>query len=72
MDDGLDEDAQVLPRLPGLVALQADPEAGRARFVEWDLVHELLPAVLQHHAAQLVTFLKDGKRRKAWVKGGGI
>ena len=59
MDDGLDEDAQVLSGLPGLVALQADAQPGRARLVEGDLVHQLLPAVLQHHAAGFLTFLEE-------------
>lgn len=58
MDDGLDEDAQVLAGLPGLVALQADPEAGRARLVEGHLEHELLAAVLQQQAARLLAFLR--------------
>lgn len=66
VDDGLDEDAQVLSGLSGLVALQADPEAGRTRFIEGDLVHQLLPAVLQHQTAILLSFLKD--RRKTEFK----
>ena len=64
VDDGLDEDAQVFPGLPGLVALQADPQAGRARFVEGDLIHQLLPAVLQKQTASLFTFLKKKNRKK--------
>lgn len=63
MDDGLDEDAQVLSGLSGLVALEADPQAGRTRFVERDLVHQLFPAVLQHQTADLFTFLKDRKKK---------
>lgn len=59
VDDGLDEDTQVLSGLSGLVALQADPQARRARFVQGDLVHQLLSAVLQHQAAGLFTFLKQ-------------
>lgn len=61
VDDRLDEDAQVLPGLSGLVALQADPQAGRSRFIEGDLVHQLLPAVLQHQTASLFAFLEDRK-----------
>lgn len=63
MDDRLDEDAEVLPGLSGLVALQADPQAGRTGFVEGDLVHQLLPAVLQHQTAGLFAFLEGGKRK---------
>lgn len=61
VDDGLDEDAEVLPGLSGLVALQADPQAGRSGLVEGDLVHQLLPAVLQHQTSGLLAFLKSRK-----------
>lgn len=64
MNDGLDEDPQIFPGLLGLVPLQADPQAGGARFVEGDLVHQLLPAVLHHLPARLLAFLK-GERQKA-------
>lgn len=62
MDDGLDEDAQVLSGLPGLVALQADAQAGRPRVVERDLIHQLFPAVLQHQAASILPFLADSDK----------
>lgn len=58
VDDRLDEDAKVLPGLSGLVALQADPQAGRSGFVEGDLVHQLLPAILQHQTSGLLALLK--------------
>ena len=45
--DGLDEDAQVGPRVSGLVALQADPQARRAAVVQGHLQHQLLLAVLR-------------------------
>lgn len=67
MNDGLDEDPQVFSGLPGLVPLQADSQAGRARFVERDLVHQLLPAILYHLTARLLAFLK-GRRQKAAIK----
>lgn len=63
MNDGLDEDAQVLALLPGLVALEADAQAGRARVVQGHLEHQLLPPILQHQGACLLPFLKEGKRR---------
>lgn len=62
VDDGLDEDAEVITSLPGLVALQADPKSGRTGFVEGDLVHQLLPAVVQHQAAGLLALLTGGKK----------
>lgn len=67
MDDGLDEDSQVLSGLPGLVALQAQPEAGWARFIERDLIHQLLPAILQHLTGCFLVFLKEKKGRNLKV-----
>ena len=61
MDDGLDKDAQVLPGLSRLVALQADSQACWAGLVEGDLVHQLLSAVLQHQTPSIFTFLKGRK-----------
>lgn len=65
VDDGLDEDSQVLSGLSGLVALQAEPQAGRARFVERDLVHQLLPAVLQHLTGRFLAFLEKKTKQRS-------
>lgn len=65
MDDGLDENAQVLTSLSRFVALQADSKAGGTRLVQWDFIHQLLPAVLQHQISSIFTFLKERGRRTA-------
>lgn len=67
VDDRLDEDAQVLPGFPGLVALQADPQASRSRLVEGDFIHQMLPAVLKHQAPGLFAFLGN-KRLEELLK----
>lgn len=61
MDDGLDEDTQIFSGLFGLVAFQADAQPRGARLIEGDLVHQLLPAVLQQHTVGFLTFL-GGKK----------
>lgn len=46
MDYGFDEDPQVLPRLPGLVSLEADAQPRRAAVIKRHLKRELLLSVL--------------------------
>lgn len=58
VDDGLDEDAQVLARLSGLVALQTDAESSRPRVIYRNLVHQVLPAILGKDRTRLLSFLK--------------
>ena len=56
--DGLDEDAQVVVALLGAVALDADPQAGRARLAQRDLEgHELPRAVGRQHQVLVVRLL---------------
>lgn len=57
MDDGFDEDPQVLPRLPGLVSFEADAQPRRAAVIKRHLESELLLSVLgnkDRHAGHLV------------------
>lgn len=78
MDDGLDEDAQVLSRLPGLVPLEADAQARRAGVVEGHLEHELLLPALRHEASQTAQLVLlggtgrdgDGDERRVGTRGG--
>lgn len=71
MDDGLDEDAQVLPRLPGLVSFEADAQAGRSAVIERHLERELLlPALGDKGGRQAGQLILLGAR--GWgVEGGG-
>ena len=56
--DGLDEDAQVVVALLGAVALDTDPQAGRARLTQRDLKgHELPRAVGRQHQVLVVRLL---------------
>lgn len=57
MDDGLDEDAQVLTRLPGLVAFQTETKPGRPRVAYRNLVHQVLSTVLRQGQDGRLSFL---------------
>lgn len=63
VDNGLDEDPQVLPRLPGLVSFEADAQTSRAAVIKRHLKRELLLSGFRNkdrHAGQLV-FLRVGE-----------
>lgn len=45
VDNGFDEDPQVLPRLPGLVSFEADAQPSRATIIKRHLKRELLLSV---------------------------
>lgn len=66
VDDGLDEDAQVLPRLPRLVSFEADAESRRTAVVERHLERELLLPALGdkggRRAGQLILLGPKGAR----------
>lgn len=67
MDDGLDEDAQVLTRLPGLVAFQTETKPGRPRIAYRNLVHQVLSTVLRQGQDRRLSFLTCGKKKKTIV-----
>lgn len=48
MYNRLDEDPQVLSRLPGLVSFEADAEPRRAAVIKWYLEHKLLLSILRN------------------------
>lgn len=57
VDNGFDEDPQVLPRLPGLVSFEADAQPRGAAVIKRHLKRELLLSILRHkdrHAGHLV------------------
>lgn len=57
VDNGFDEDPQVLPRLPGLVSFEADTQPSRATIIKRHLKRELLLSVFRNkdrHAGHLV------------------
>ena len=64
MYNGLDEDAQVLSRLPGLVPFEADAQARRAGVVQGHLVHELLLPVLRNEARHTGQLVLLGERER--------
>lgn len=69
MYNGFDEDSQVLPRLSGLVSLEADTQPRRAGIIERNLEHKLLFPVLRNDAWPTghVVLLK-GRERIMWVE----
>ena len=57
MDNGFDEDPQVLPRLPGLVSFEANAQPSRATIIKRHLKRELLLSIFwnkDRHAGHLV------------------
>lgn len=50
VDNGFDEDPQVLPGLPGLVSFEADAQPRRAAVIKRHLERELLLSVLGNKA----------------------
>lgn len=48
VDNGFDEDPQVLPRLPGLVSFEADAQPSRATIIKRHLKRELLLSVFRN------------------------
>lgn len=56
MDNGFDEDPQVLPRLPGLVSFEADAQPSRTTIIKRHLKRQLLLSVFRNkdrHAGHL-------------------
>lgn len=66
VDDGLYEDAQISPRLPGLVPLQTEAQAGWSRVIQRDLKPQPLPPVLRAPHTHLLPFLRE----RRWGGGG--
>lgn len=71
VDNGFDEDPQVLPRLPGLVSFEADAQASRAAVVKRHLKRELLLSVFGNKDRQAGHFVLLGAGGDGNRDGGG-